>query len=332
MRAFTLLCLALLCLADPAAAQPAPSDRADQLLAEAMELGREKKWPEARAKLDEAAKLKPAYDIVGNLGLVEAEMADHAAAAEHIDYALRFWPANGKPEKKKHLETVLAGELAHVAAITLRVSADGARVRLGDRDLGPSPIPHRVFAAPGTVRLRVERDGYEPWEKDLGAEAGKALPVDVKLIKTGGEGGAGGGGGAGGQGGDGGEPEPRPIWPTITLGVLTGLSAIATGAFVGVHVAKKGEADDAAEQARAQGVTCGADGQGPAICQTYADANSDQSLFGNLAIAGGVLTGVALAGLLTYALWPEPEPGGGGSATRFVPMPGAHGILMQHSF
>lgn len=326
-RAVTLA--SLLVLAAPARAQqpaPATPDRADQLVADGLELGKQRKWAEARVKLAEAAKIRQAYDIVGNLGLVEAEMGEHVAAAEHLDYALRNWPTSGKPEKREHVAKVFEGERKLVGAVLINVSVDGARVRLGDRDVGPSPVVHRVFVSHGSVRLRVERDGHEPWEQMIATEPGQQVDVEVVLAKSPTRPGGGSPGGPEQP-----DPSPRPLWPTVTLGVLTGLSAVATASFIGVHVSKAAEADNIAQTARSGGTRCSQTGTSAGACAEFTDAETDSALFGNLAIGAGALTGVALAGLLTYALWPEAdrEPGG---ASRFAPMPHAHGLVYELSF
>jgi hypothetical protein len=320
----------LLVVAAPARAQqaaPTPPDRADQLVAEGIELGKQRKWAEARTKLAEASKIRQAYDIVGNLGLVEAEMGEHAAAAEHLDYALRNWPTSGKPEKREHVEKVFEGERKLVGALVIKVSVGGARVRLGERDAGPSPLAHRVFVNGGSVRLRVERDGHEPWEQMIAIEPGQQVDVDVVLVKSSTR--PGGGPPARPEQPN---PTPRPLWPTVTLGVLTGLSTVATASFIGVHVSKAADADNIADEARSAGTRCSQTGSSGGACKEFADVEADSALFGNLSIGAGALTGVALAGLLTYALWPETDREPAAGASRFAPMHAAHGLVYELSF
>lgn len=90
-------------------AQPAPSTdpgaEADRLNAEGKKLALAGELEPARAKLEQAWALKKAYDIAGNLALVETRLGAHDLALEHVEFAIRTFPASGKPEQKKGLET-----------------------------------------------------------------------------------------------------------------------------------------------------------------------------------------------------------------------------------
>ncbi|NUP10722.1 MAG: PEGA domain-containing protein [Polyangiaceae bacterium] len=334
--------LGVLVLASPAHAQPDP---ADQLLAEGMELGKKSQWQEARAKIAEAWKLKKSYDIAGNLGLVEVQVGDYAAAAEHLDYARRTIPAHVKPEKRKRIEDQLAEAKAKVGCARVTVNVDGSRLKLGDRTLGPTPTDDLLCAAPGTHTLTIERDGYASQQKFWSAQANKEERLEIVLQQqgsggggagaAGGEGGSGGeglGGGAGGTVGSGGEgggaPDGgKPVWPAAVLGgvAAAGLAIGISGIVLSVQNA--GNADDA--QADLPDGACTGPDQGP--CAAITDSLDEASSFRAMGIAGFTIAGLAGIGAIIYAAVPADDKSS--TAVRVTPVLGStNGFVLEGTF
>jgi hypothetical protein len=325
-------------LAVAAALIPAPAiaqqERADALLEEGRKLGDAGKFEAAREKLREAFKLKQSYDIAGNLGLVEAQLGEDAAAAEHLDYAIRIFPARAKPESKRHVVEVFNASKSRVGCFRFHVNVDGARLILGERELGPSPNPNLFCAKPGAVTLTVDRDGFHSSTLQLEAKASEEQPISITLeanrSDAGGggasaAGGAGAGGesaGAGGADGSGGGPvEPadeKPMWPAVVLGAsaAVGLGVGIAGVVVGTG--KHGDAEDLI-------ATCL-----PAACKAYADdLLSEGNTFVGLGIAGFSVAGAAAIGAVIYLVVP---PAGSTAAARITPGPGQAGLSLSGSF
>ena len=75
-------------------------------------------------------------------------------------------PGRGRQQRLGHLE--------------VRANADGARVYVSGKDVGEAPafVPD---VPSGTVRVRIVKDGYEPWEKDVEVDAGRKRIVRASL-------------------------------------------------------------------------------------------------------------------------------------------------------
>jgi TonB family protein len=66
------------------------------------------------------------------------------------------------------------------AAFRLRSDPSGARVAIDGKDVGVTPI-ERLQVAAGSRVVRVERDGYLPWEDTFRARAGRTETIDAVL-------------------------------------------------------------------------------------------------------------------------------------------------------
>jgi hypothetical protein len=265
------------------------SDRADLLLNEGIALANQSKWQEAKDKLDEAFRLKKSYDIAGNLALVEDELGEHAAAANHLDFAIRTFPASGKPEHRQTLRDQMDKVQKSVASIRFRISEPGSRVTVDGTPVDPDILESGVYVEPGARAVLVTKEGFEDFKstETIGADAYVLVTVQLQKRKA-------------DDGGGGGTPPPaseKPLWPAFVLG---GLSAVGVGVGIaGVVVAagKDADADELAQGASCKPITtaCVTDGQ------TLAD---DRGLFNTVGVVGWVVGGTALAGMVTYLLIP----------------------------
>jgi hypothetical protein len=72
------------------------------------------------------------------------------------------------------------GEAAGKALLSVEADVPGARVLLDGREIGKTPLRNRE-TAPGKYRLRVEKEGYEPYEKAVTLEKGRTFTRTVSL-------------------------------------------------------------------------------------------------------------------------------------------------------
>lgn len=316
MTRTSILLVALLSIAAPAFAQPAGTpptaagDRADALLKEGIALGDQGKWQEARQKLEEAWALKKSYDIAGNLALVEERMGDNAAAAAHLDYALRTFPASGKPEHKATLVDKFEKLRARVGRLRITIEIEGATLSIDGVEVGRTPLQSDLFVEPGSHTIEARKEGYKTSKRQLTGEPGQTHVLSIALEKE--------------AGGVVIEPPPtveKPIWPYV---VLSGVTAAGLGVGIGLHVASTSRIEDA------DGAICPG---GPDTCPTNArDAESGANAMLGGAIAGYVVAGLGLGGLIGYIAWSGPEQPD--TAFRVVPVvsPAATGFLLQSTF
>ncbi len=141
------------------------------------------KLADARECLGRAFTRRQSWEIATNLGIVEHEMHDDVAAAEHLSFALRTFPVLEEEATRRSVEKELAAALAGVAQITVHTGVDGAEVRVAGQRKGVTPLEGPLFAAPGVVTVDVAREGYEPASRTVTAKAGAAVDVTFLLAK-----------------------------------------------------------------------------------------------------------------------------------------------------
>jgi tetratricopeptide (TPR) repeat protein len=321
-------------LVAPADAAPPPtfvaldrdaSDRADELVKRGLAFAKADRYAEAEPLVREAWGLKRSYDIAANLGIVEAALRKWRDAAEHLTFALKTFPANGKPEHRKLLEQTLAKAAAEVGALSLKVNVDKAELFIDGKSVGLAPLGEVVFVEPGARVLEAKLSGYVSARKELRAEKGGALAValelsPVKVVPVPQPSSTVGGGDA-----------PPPLVEEgganravlVTGGVAAGGALIAGVVLTVLSNGKGSEADTAAATLRQAGE------KDP--CSTHAtDCTSiDSALQARDAMAKGamvsfILAGAAGAGTALYGLLaPKPSTRKPSTGLRLIPVVGA---------
>lgn len=219
-----------------------PSDQADALYREGLELGKAKDWPRAYQKFLHAYQLKKSFDIASNLGAAEFNLKKYTDAAEHLRYGLSVYPPNGKPEAKKSVEEVFAKAKAEVGVLRLKVSPAGAEVKVNDRAVGASDNRDEVFVEVGDVRVEGGLKGYEPFSKTVTIPKGGAAEVEVTLKAA---------TGAGPTASATVAPTGTVITPGPNMGLLVtgiGVTAASLGVGIGLMVASGGKLNEGKAQ------------------------------------------------------------------------------------
>jgi len=287
--------------AAPASAQPMSdasaaqaSDRADMLLKEGIALANQSKWAESKAKLEQAFELKKSYDIAGNLALVEDELGDHAAAANHLDFAIRTFPASGKPEHRQTLRDQMAKVQKTVGSIRFDLREPGCTVKIDGAPVETESLATGVYVAPGQRKVVVTKEGFKDFTSEEKVAVDAYVVVTVRMEKKE------NGGGAGIV-----TPQPgeaRPLWPAFLLG---GLSAVGVGVGIAGVVVAAGKDSDA--EALASGGSCSPPTSG---CLTDGQTLADErGTFNSVGTVGWIVGGTALVGMITYLLVPDAEAG-----------------------
>ncbi|WP_437279879.1 PEGA domain-containing protein [Sorangium sp. So ce375] len=297
----------------------------------------ERRWAEARDAYLAAWKLKRSYDVAANLGDVELVLGDAPSAAEHLAYALREFPAGGKPALRETLTKRFEEARAKVGTLVVRTDVEGARVFVDGTLRGLTPLADPVFVEPGAHVISVEHEGYETQkmtaqlgaggtiekELQLKRKAAGAPPTAMKVPETG-------------------EapltklpettaasPAARSWVPVIALGAA---SVVGLGVAVGFTVASNGASADAHRfsdvlaQANEQCIKPGE--QFAETCTQTSHAASRAGTMGDLAFGSYIVSsGLAIAAIAA-AVWPTPQKSTA-TRVRVVPSagPGTAGII-----
>lgn len=270
------------------------------------------KLPEAEAAYLEAWKLKKSYDVAGNLGDIELTNGKPKAAAEHLSYALREFPAGGRPALRDMLVKRLAEAQKQVGLIRLSVNKEGADIYIDGELVGRWPIAGELYVTAGSHLFEARHEDFPSVQHPVTIAKGEQQDVTISLV-----------------------PKKKSL---AVIGAGAGLTAAALGLGVAMIVVSGGKASDAdalAGTLKKQGANVCAGSSPPADCATLKGLNEDSDTFQHVALGGFIAAGAIGVATLAYALWPTKK---GSSTTtgmlNVVPVVGkaTNGLLVSGSF
>lgn len=306
---------ALVCATGDSFAQPTadPNKRATELYKKGNEFYDKSKWADAENMYRAAFDLRQTFDIAGNLGDTEMIMGKPREAAEHLSFAIRNFPADGKPAQREALRKRLQEAANLIGTVNVSVSVPGAEVLLDGKSLGKAPLDHEYYVDRGDHVIEAKMAGYEPAKESFKASVGTKHDIKFTLKEV---------------------PKPKAPPPPKTDeggGIFAGRSLpilIAGGAVtvVGIAVgagtaaAANGKASDADALIAGMAPNACAAPAGLAACAELVDTRKSQDTLANTSMAAFVVGGVA--GLATagyFFFWPKPKSGKSASV-RPVPV------------
>jgi hypothetical protein len=274
--------------APPPGAAPAPGGAID-----AASLARQRKFydqgnkfydegklPQAEAAYLEAWKIKKSFDVAGNLGNLEADMNRPRQAAEFLSFALREFPAGGKPALRDALVKRLAEMQQKVGTLRIQVNVPQAEVLLDGVSIGPAPIANEVFAEAGSHMVVARAEGYPQVQVTITVAKGKAQDVPITLV---------------------------PVSSNKTLiyagAGVAGLGVVLAGVFGGLSASKTSSASSQVDALqKTGGATACLSAANKAACDDIHSARQSAATFGNVAIYSAIGAGVVGGATAIYAL------------------------------
>lgn len=257
------------------------ADEADEHFKKGTELADKGQAPEAEEAFEKAWALRKAWDIAGNLGLMEAAQGKWEEAAEHMHYAVEHIGSLASPAHREGLEERYRNVIGRVAMVEVSTQPANAKLELSGRAAASSPP---LFLMEGQYTLTVTADGYQTQELPLKVTTGekRKLQVDLQKIPTAIK-----------------PPqEEKAIWPAVLLGSAGGAFLLGgIGAFVGGALVKS-DADTVASEKTGCAASL-------ADCADLDSSLSTANTLGALGFVGVGLGAAALAGLVIYLVVPQ---------------------------
>jgi hypothetical protein len=256
-----------------------------------------------------AWELAPTYRTAAGLGQVELELEQYADAALHLAYCLRHYPADADPGARSHVEEGLEQARAHVGALRVRVSVEGAEVRVDGASIGKSPLEGLVFVKPGSHVIVASHEGYRSAEETVDApvratrdvtlsltteQAGVVAPVAVAQKEP------------GAPPAEAARPRRDGLSPTTWVLIVGGSLTAAALATTIVFDVKGAAADDdlkAAQAALGPGTCSAPTGPDVAACEHVKDLADTRNTNNQIAVLGAIATGVLAAATVGTALY-----------------------------
>jgi hypothetical protein len=282
------------------AAVDAVATKQRELYDQGNKLYDQKKFPEAEAAYLAAWKVKKGYDLAANLGDVELLNGKARIAAEHLSYALREFPAGGKPALRQQLTKRLAEARQLVLAVHVEVNKPGAEVFVDGQSIGRAPIADEVFVDPAGCTVEAKLDGFVDARQAVSPAKSGAANVKLTLNP---------------------KPERRSVVPAVVLG---GVAVVGLASGIGLLAAggsKRSSAETLVNTILGDKKSCVANASNfDARCTPLSEMSSSSDTLHNVGI--GMLVGGGAAALATgaYLLWPASKAPTTGSTIRLVPV------------
>jgi hypothetical protein len=304
MRTFLRACIISAAMATSAIGAPARAEDAvvmkqRELYDEGNKLYDQKKLPEAEAAYLAAWKVKKGYDLAANLGDVELLNGKARLAAEHLSYALREFPAGGKPALRQQLTKRLAEARQLVLAVHVEVNKPGAEVFVDGESIGRAPIAEEVFVDPPGCTVTAKLDGFVAAREVVSGAKGGAATVKLSLVPL---------------------PERRSVVPAAMMGGVAVVGLASGIGFLAAGGSKRSSAESLFNTIRADKKSCiAAAANFDARCTQLSEMSSSSDTLHNVGV--GLLIGGGAAALATgvYLLWPASTTTTG-STLRVVPV------------
>lgn len=275
-------------------------------------------YEEAYAAYLEGWKLKPNYEVAGNLGNVELKLQKYDAAYTHLKYSIENLPPSQRGgEVESRLREKLAEALQHVGGRRFDTDPSGSEVTIDGERVDNGPLDLWIGIEPGERKLVVSKPGYATVERTLDIRAGSEEATSVVLVP------------AAEQGPDGPAPTtaegPELNLPLVVIGSVVAVGAIGAG--IGLHVAAAGKASDRQDITNSltdPGACSGnPSGELAARCQQISELADQENTFsgaGTGLLIGGAVVGAAIGVYAIVVLTSGPDEGEP-SATNLTVVP-----------
>jgi hypothetical protein len=275
---------------------------------------------------------KPDAKTAANLGRVELIAGKPRDAAEHLSFFLREAQSVSNQDRQA-TEEMLAQAKAKIGTVAIQVDAQGAAVLLDGQRVGTSPLVGPVFVEPGSRRIEVRKEGFDPASTVFNVAAGSAPTVELTLSRVI-------------------APVQKPVppmedppatggqnWRTWAIAGSVGLATVGVGVGTGFSVAagrKNAAALDERDRLVFQttmGNSICPNKANDARCGALTKFAKDRDTYRDVAIAGFMVGGVAAAGALVSALWKPSRPGRSADKERaLLIVPSPQGIVVTGAF
>jgi hypothetical protein len=178
--------------ADAKADTSDPVERARLHYERGLQLFNEENYDAALFEFDRAYELAPSYKILYNMGRIQRQQHNYAAALRSYARYLREGGAGVPADRRTEVEKEIAVLKPRVAAVTVKVNVDGADVYADDIPVctatiesacvGKSPLQAPIMVNGGRHKITATKPGYAPATSLVSVVGSDAIDVKLDLV------------------------------------------------------------------------------------------------------------------------------------------------------
>ena len=211
-----------------------PVERARVHYERGLQLFNEENYTAALFEFERAYELAPSYRILYNMGRIQRQQNNYAAAMRSYERYLREGGEAVPADRRKEVEGELGILAPRVARVTVKVNVDGADVYSDDSPVctatiesscvGKSPLLAPIVLNGGRHKITATKPGYAPATSLVSVVGSDAVDVTLTLVSY-----------------DRPQAPPPNAWitPAIVGWSVTGVAAITTGVLGGLSISAK---------------------------------------------------------------------------------------------
>jgi hypothetical protein len=180
----------------PDGAKPAdsadPVERARVHYERGLQLFNEENYDAALFEFERAYELAPSYKILYNMGRIQRQQHNYAAAMRSYSRYLREGGAGVPADRKTEVENEISVLKPRVALLTVKVNVDGADVYADDIPVctatiesacvGKSPLQSPIIVNGGRHKVTATKKGYAPATALVSVVGSDAVDVNLELV------------------------------------------------------------------------------------------------------------------------------------------------------
>lgn len=121
--------------------------------------------------------------LLWNIAACEKNLRHYASVLAYVRQYLKEGETLLSPSDKEEAEALIGAIEPFTAALEVSVSEPGARVYVDDRLAGDTPLSKPIVVDIGVRKIRVVKDGFEEFIKELPVGGTSKIRLDAKLEK-----------------------------------------------------------------------------------------------------------------------------------------------------
>jgi hypothetical protein len=140
-----------------------------------------KDWAKAVTDFEASNKAAPSADALEGVANAHYQQKHDTEAYAAYDEWLKTYAAKAAPAKKKAVEARLKELGDRTGLLAVDTTETGATIAVDDKPMGTTPLSAPLRLAVGPHRVRITKEGFQPFDQVPNVAAGATSTVQVKL-------------------------------------------------------------------------------------------------------------------------------------------------------
>jgi hypothetical protein len=150
-----------------------------------LELYDEGDFESALVELQRAYDTAPAFKILYNIGLVQRQLKDYAAAVRSFRKYLEDGGKKIDTKRRAEVEKEVDKLQGRVASVTLVTNVEGAMVLVDDQEVAETPLDGPLAVNQGRRKITLSKSGYASVSRVIKLAGGDNAQLELELGKSG---------------------------------------------------------------------------------------------------------------------------------------------------